>query len=76
LKKKKLKEMSTPRGIGCSKITGKTKFKKEDPTIAPINRKTYDLLTGEEKLAFWANSQKQKVHDLKKNLETIIHEEK
>ena len=74
LKKEKLVEMSTPRGAGCSKITGKTTFKKEESAVAAImkNSKARGQLTGEEKLAFWANSQKQKVHELKENLDSII----
>ena len=78
MKKRKLQELARPKGTGCSKITVRTNFTQEESQVASIlkNSKTRELLTGEEQLAFWANSQKQKVQDLRSNLETIKSEER
>ena len=60
MKKRKLQALAMPRQKGCSKIAGKVLGKKEISQVISIlkNSKTRDLLTSEEKLAFWANSQK------------------
>ena len=78
MKKEKLLKLSAPRGVGCSKILGKTAFLPVDPHLVSIlkDTKKRDQLTSDEKLAFYANHEKQKLQQLKNNLEAIMNEEK
>ena len=78
--KEKLQQLSAPKSPVCSRRREKVVLptKKELSQVVSIlkNNKTRELLSAEEQLAFWANSQTSRVQDLKNDLETIKNEEK
>ena len=55
-----LTDLASPRPMGCSKITGKTKFTKEVSNIQSIlkNKEKRAMLNDEEILALWINEKK------------------